>query len=311
MDFTVIEILEEDSIIDFLEIDKFINSKDYKDEGIFSIQYPRELKIQFSAGKIMDKKDNLFSYSIEMDSDSSGSPILLMANSKVIGLHTDRAKTNNIKENIGIPLNLIINNINYIKKNPIRRSKYDYLFKLLIIGEQRVGKKDLLLKFTDDSFTSELGKTGIDFKIKIISIENKLIKLQIWYTTSQGTITNNFYRNSNWAFLAYDITDQNSFKNINKWNKQIEINAPPDICKILIGNKCDKSGRVINEEEGKKLANEINANFFETSAKTNQNVNEVFYFLAAEILKNNAGKTKSDNIVLSKEKNKKREKKKC
>jgi Ras-related protein Rab-8A len=169
--------------------------------------------------------------------------------------------------------------------------KYDYLFKLLIIGESGVGKTCLLLRFTDDSFTANhLTTIGIDFKIKIINLENKLIKLQIWDTAGQErfrTITKTYYKGAHGIILTYDVTDQNSFKNIRNWIKQIEANAQTNVKKVLVGNKCDKPDRVVSKEEGKKLADDFGMNFFETSAKTNQNVTEVFNYLTSEILKNN------------------------
>ena len=172
--------------------------------------------------------------------------------------------------------------------------KYDYLFKLLIIGESGVGKTCLLLRFTDDSFTANhLTTIGIDFKIKIINLENKLIKLQIWDTAGQErfrTITKTYYKGAHGIILTYDVTDQNSFKNIRNWIKQIEANAQTSVKKVLVGNKCDKPDRVVTEEEGKKLADDYNMSFFETSAKTNQNVTEVFTYLTKEILSSNADK---------------------
>ena len=172
--------------------------------------------------------------------------------------------------------------------------KYDYLFKLLIIGESGVGKTCLLLRFTDDSFTANhLTTIGIDFKIKIINLENKLIKLQIWDTAGQerfGTKSKTYYKGAHGIILTYDVTDANSFKNIRNWIKQIEANAQTSVKKVLVGNKCDKPDRVVTKEEGKKLADDHNMSFFETSVKTNQNVTEVFNFLTKEILESNAGK---------------------
>ena len=173
--------------------------------------------------------------------------------------------------------------------------KYDYLFKLLIIGESGVGKTCLLLRYTDDSFTANhLTTIGIDFKIKIVPLpNNKLVKLQIWDTAGQErfrTITKTYYKGAHGIILTYDVTDQNSFKNIRNWIKQIEANAQTNVCKVLVGNKCDKPDRAVSEEEGKKLAEDFNMSFFEASAKTNQNVKEVFDFLTEEILKTNEGK---------------------
>ena len=145
------------------------------------------------------------------------------------------------------------------------------------------------------------------FKIKIINIEDKLIKLQIWDTAGQErfrTITKTYYKGAHGIILTYDVTDQNSFKNIRNWIKQIEANAQTNVKKVLVGNKCDKPDRVVTEEEGKKLADDFNMNFFETSAKTNKNVSEVFNFLTQEILKSNKDTPTAKGVGLKKGDNK-------
>jgi Ras-related protein Rab-8A len=190
--------------------------------------------------------------------------------------------------------------------------KYDHLFKLLIIGESGVGKTCLLLRFTDDSFTANhLTTIGIDFKIKIINLENKLIKLQIWDTAGQErfrTITKTYYKGAHGIILTYDVTDETSFKNIKNWIKQIEQNAQNTVCKVLVGNKCDKPDRKVSEEQGKTLAQEYGMQFFETSAKSNQNVNETFTFLTKEILKGNTGTNSGSGKTITKQEKKKKEK---
>ena len=167
--------------------------------------------------------------------------------------------------------------------------EYDYLFKILIIGESDVGKQSFLSKFLDnDSFTLDhLTRIGIDFKTKIINIRNKLVKLQIWDTSGEErfrTITKTYYKGMHGIILMYDVTDQNSFKNVRNWIKQIEANAEILVKKVLVGHKCDEPGRVITEEEGKKLAEEYNMVFFESSARTGKNVSEVFNYLGKEII---------------------------
>ena len=193
--------------------------------------------------------------------------------------------------------------------------KYDYLFKILIIGESDAGKTCLLLRFTEDSYTTTFLTTiGIDIKIKIINLENKLIKLQIWDTAGQErfrTITKTYYKGAHGIILTYDVTDQDSFKNIRNWIKQIEANAQGNVKRVLVGNKCDKPDRVVTEEEGKKLADDYSMSFFETSAKTNKNVTEVFYHLTKEILKANEGNKELGGKKLTKTDNSKEGKRRC
>ena len=168
-------------------------------------------------------------------------------------------------------------------------NKFDHLFKILIIGESGVGKTCFLLRYAENSFVANhLLTIGIDFKIKVIEIEGKSIKLQIWDTAGQDrfrTITKTYYKGSHGVILVYDVCDERSFGNVKNWVNQIEQNAKSSICKVLVGNKCDKAERVITEEQGRKLAEEYNMKFYETSAKTGQNVEEAFTYLTREILK--------------------------
>ena len=122
LDFTVIEILKEDKISKFLEIDEFIYSKDYIEEKIVVIQYPLSQNLKISSGKIIGKQDNCLLYDVGTDGGSSGSPLILLDKLKIIGLHkvgyySGDKKEKKYKINIGVPLNLIINKINYTKKD--------------------------------------------------------------------------------------------------------------------------------------------------------------------------------------------------
>jgi Ras-related protein Rab-8A len=143
-------------------------------------------------------------------------------------------------------------------------------------------------------------------------MEGKLIKLQIWDTAGEErfrTITKTYYKGANGIILTYDVTDINSFKNIKNWIKQIEANAQNNVQRVLVGNKCDKPDRVVSEEDGQKLADEFKMKFFETSAKTSQNVNEVFQFLTKAIMESNQTSS-TQGQTLDKKDSKKTDKKK-
>ncbi|KAK9845901.1 hypothetical protein WJX81_005561 [Elliptochloris bilobata] len=171
-----------------------------------------------------------------------------------------------------------------------RRQDYDYLIKLLLIGDSGVGKSCLLLRFSEDSFTSSFITTiGIDFKIKKILLENKWIKLQIWDTAGQErfrTITSAYYRGAMGILLVYDVTDDASFTNIRNWMRNIEQHASDSVNKVLVGNKCDmdEGKRAVPYSKGQALADEFGIQFFETSAKSNVNVDEVFQSIAKEVM---------------------------
>ncbi|KAJ0963577.1 hypothetical protein J5N97_028699 [Dioscorea zingiberensis] len=169
------------------------------------------------------------------------------------------------------------------------RADYDHLIKLLLIGDSGVGKSCLLLRFSDDTFTTSFITTiGIDFKIRNIELDGKRIKLQIWDTAGQErfrTITTAYYRGAMGILLVYDVTDESSFNNIRNWIRNIEQHASDNVNKILVGNKADmdESKRAVPTSKGQMLADEYGIKFFETSAKTNFNVEQVFFSIARDI----------------------------
>ncbi|XP_010543444.1 PREDICTED: ras-related protein RABE1d-like isoform X2 [Tarenaya hassleriana] len=152
-----------------------------------------------------------------------------------------------------------------------------------------VGKSCLLLRFSDDTFTTSFITTiGIDFKIRTVELDGKRIKLQIWDTAGQErfrTITTAYYRGAMGILLVYDVTDESSFNNIRNWMKNIEQHASDNVDKILVGNKADmdESKRAVPTAKGQALADEYGIKFFETSAKTNLNVEQVFLSIARDI----------------------------
>ncbi|XP_046996430.1 ras-related protein Rab-8A isoform X1 [Schistocerca americana] len=165
---------------------------------------------------------------------------------------------------------------------------YDYLFKLLLIGDSGVGKTCVLFRFSEDAFnTTFISTIGIDFKIRTIELDGKKIKLQIWDTAGQErfrTITTAYYRGAMGIMLVYDITNEKSFENIKNWIRNIEENASADVEKMLLGNKCELTEkRQVTKERGEQLAIEYGIKFMETSAKASIRVEEAFFTLARDI----------------------------
>ncbi|KAM6937528.1 ras-related protein Rab-8B [Xenentodon cancila] len=176
---------------------------------------------------------------------------------------------------------------------------YDYLFKLLLIGDSGVGKTCLLFRFSEDSFnTTFISTIGIDFKIRTIELDGKRVKLQIWDTAGQErfrTITTAYYRGAMGIMLVYDICNEKSFDNIKNWIRNIEEHASSDVEKMILGNKCDMTDRrQVSKDRGEKLAIDYGVKFMETSAKTSLNVEEAFYTMGRDILHNLNSKT-TDN----------------
>jgi len=166
--------------------------------------------------------------------------------------------------------------------------EYDYLFKLLLIGDSGVGKSCLLLRFADDTYTeSYISTIGVDFKIRTIELDGKTIKLQIWDTAGQErfrTITSSYYRGAHGIIVVYDITDAPTFTNVKQWLGEIERYACENVNKLLVGNKSDlKDKRKVDEATAKDFADSLGIPFLETSAKCSTNVEQAFITMATEI----------------------------
>ena len=184
---------------------------------------------------------------------------------------------------------------------------YNYLFKLLLIGDSGVGKSSILLRFADDTFSeSYMSTIGVDFKIKTIQHENDTVKLQIWDSAGQErfkTITAAYYRGAQGIVTVYDVTNADSFDNIQTWLKEIDRNAAENCRRLLIGNKSDLEHlREVTYEQGNTFAKQLNIPFLETSARNNLFILQAFETMAGEIKKqvNNEGSLKKsgDSIRL-------------
>ena len=166
---------------------------------------------------------------------------------------------------------------------------YEFIFKVLLLGNSNVGKSSLFLRFVDDIWNDTFVPTiGVDFKIKTFDIDEKKIKMQIWDTAGQERFKNiiaSYYRGAHGILLIYDVTDKDSFKNLSNWIIEIEKNANKNVLKLLIGNKTDlEDKRVITYNQGKEFADGYGLKYIETSAKKNLNVNEAFETLGRELI---------------------------
>lgn len=164
----------------------------------------------------------------------------------------------------------------------------DLLFKMLIIGESGVGKSCLLIRYADDQFSDcYISTIGVDFKIRTIEMDGKVIKLNMWDTAGQErfkTITKTFYRGAHGVILVFDVTDLESFQNLRNWIKDVEMFGGHQVAKLLVGNKSDlKDKRVVSYEAAQEFANTMGMPYLETSAKTATNVEQAFMTLTAEM----------------------------
>ena len=165
---------------------------------------------------------------------------------------------------------------------------YDFLLKYIIIGDAAVGKSNLLLRFAQNDFKSEYQLTiGVEFGAKNIELNSKKYRLQIWDTAGQEnyrSITRAYYKNSVCAILVYDITNRDSFEHISTWIEDCLAQSPKTVFMVLVGNKSDlNEQRRVTLEEGQQMAKNNNLIFFETSAKSGENVDKIFEVSAREI----------------------------
>ena len=168
---------------------------------------------------------------------------------------------------------------------------YDYLFKLLMIGDGGVGKTSLMLRFTENTFlgpSQSFTTIGVDFKIKNVQVGGKKIRLQVWDTAGQErfrTIINSYYRGAHGVILVYDTTDVSSFESLKQWLQDINRFAALNVRILLVGTKCDLvEQRAVTFEEGRDFADAYGMQFIEASAKSNVNVENLFLAMTWELM---------------------------
>ncbi|XP_008777871.1 ras-related protein RIC2-like [Phoenix dactylifera] len=162
---------------------------------------------------------------------------------------------------------------------------YDYLFKVVLIGDSGVGKSNLLSRFTRNEFSLQSKSTiGVEFATRSLTVDSKVIKAQIWDTAGQEryrAITSAYYRGAVGALLVYDVTRHATFQNVDRWLKELRDHTDPSVVVMLIGNKSDLRHLVaVSTEDGNACAERESLHFMETSALESTNVDNAF----AEVL---------------------------
>ena len=176
-------------------------------------------------------------------------------------------------------------------KNNKNDNKTFYSLKFIIIGNQSVGKTNIINRFVKGVFINKYMITiGLDYSTQNIKIDNTIFKLQLWDTAGSErfrSVTKGYFSNSVCALIVYDITDEKSFSSIKNWIEECKSYTNENILLVLIGNKNDlKEQRVITKEQGQSLAEEYGMQFYESSALTGENINEIFYESCKIINKN-------------------------
>ncbi|RRT44526.1 hypothetical protein B296_00055693 [Ensete ventricosum] len=159
---------------------------------------------------------------------------------------------------------------------------YDYLLKLVLIGDSGVGKSNLLSRFTRNEFNLESKSTiGVEFATRSITVDAKVLKAQIWDTAGQESA---YYRGAVGALLVYDVTRRATFENTSRWLKELRAHTDPNIVVMLIGNKSDLRHLVaVPTEDCKAFAEKESLYFMETSALEATNVDNAFQEVLTQI----------------------------
>ncbi|KAH0790417.1 small GTP-binding protein [Histomonas meleagridis] len=169
--------------------------------------------------------------------------------------------------------------------------KFDYSLKVVVVGDSGVGKTCLLIRFVRGLFDEESQPTlGVEFMTKIVQTEHHRIQLQLWDTAGQElfrSVTRGYYRGSAGALLVFDLTNRDSFENIGRWLQDIKDVARSDVVTLLLGNKSDLTAeRKVSKDEAESFAKTHNMQYFETSAKTGEQIQQAIDACVAIIEKN-------------------------
>ncbi|XP_024234642.1 ras-related protein Rab-19 [Oncorhynchus tshawytscha] len=176
---------------------------------------------------------------------------------------------------------------------PEQDDSFDFLFKIILVGDSDVGKTCVVQSFKSGVFIEKQQNTiGVDFTVRTMDIDGRKVKLQVWDTAGQErfrTITQSYYRSAHGAIVAYDITRRPTFESVTHWIQEVEQYGAASVVLILIGNKSDlQSERQVLFEDACTLAEGKGAlAALETSAKEAQNVEAAFVLMARELMVRN------------------------
>merc|ERR1712176_590861 len=179
---------------------------------------------------------------------------------------------------------------------------------MVLVGDSGVGKSCLLKRFASNDWDPKFISTiGVDFEIMTLNLLDKTIRLQIWDTAGQErfhNITTSYYRGAHCIMIVYDVTSQDSFKNVRKWIEAVRTYANTDVAILILGNKSDlKNKREIKWDSALQYAESVGCQLMESSAKTNVNVEKSFKQLASNGVKvviNQKQKDKKNRVKLDK-----------
>ncbi|KAJ9595699.1 hypothetical protein L9F63_013112, partial [Diploptera punctata] len=179
---------------------------------------------------------------------------------------------------------------------------FDFLFKIVLIGDCGAGKTCVVQRFKSGTFVERHGNTiGVDFSMKTVIVDGKKVKLQIWDTAGQErfrTITQSYYRSANGVIIVYDITKRSSFLSLQRWIEEVRRYTASNVMLVLVGNKCDlESLREVEFAEAEAMCEYIPEILFvlEASAKENTNIDDAFMCLATELKRRHDGNPYAEN----------------
>lgn len=175
--------------------------------------------------------------------------------------------------------------------------------KVVIVGDSKVGKSCLLNRFCGDTFTSSyIATIGADIRMKIVDVEGQRVQMQIWDISGQErfmALRDAFYRNAMGSFLVFACNDRDSFNNIAKWLKGVNLHASENAYKILVGNKCEVPDRAVSCDEARAFAEAFGLEYMEVSAKDKIKVDDIYDLMTKTVVQRGITNNKEEETVTS------------